>query len=271
MKISRKDTVIIAVLVNISLLAVLLATASKWEKEEEADLKPQVTSVGELLGNEESRKEVNDGKIGFLEEARPLTIYSQAVEKNPVDEIDQVLQQYALKQKVLQVAKEPEEKDEMEEVKPVVQASVTEVKNKEEAQDFFTINVKKDEVLSKIAKAHGVSVEEIMKLNALENTKLRIGQSLKIPVVKKKQSVQTAKTSAAKAPVSEIPACISQIPKKLPSQPKNEIEYYVIKDGDNPWKVARRFHLKYEDLLKLNNLDEEKARNLKIGQKIRIR
>lgn len=244
MKISRKDTVIIAVLVNISLLALLLATAGKWEKEEEKELQSHIITAREPL-----KQEVNN------QEAKPLVIYSQAAEKNPVDEIDQVLQQYALKQKVLQVA---EDSDAVEE--PVAIQEVEEIKVA--AQDFFIVNVKKNEVLSKIAKTHNVSVEEIMKLNSLENTKLRIGQSLKIPIAQKKQELKKQKVQE-----TEVPACISNVPKKL----QNETEYYVIKDGDNPWKVAKRFHLKYEDLLQLNNLNEEKARNLKIGQKIRIR
>jgi LysM repeat protein len=48
-------------------------------------------------------------------------------------------------------------------------------------------------------------------------------------------------------------------------------EYYVLKSGDNPWTLARKFHIKFSDLLALNDLDEEKAKNLKVGQKIRIR
>jgi LysM repeat protein len=50
-----------------------------------------------------------------------------------------------------------------------------------------------------------------------------------------------------------------------------EPEYYIVKSGDNPWTIARKFHIKFEDLLRLNNLDQEKAKNLKIGQKLRIK
>ena len=48
-------------------------------------------------------------------------------------------------------------------------------------------------------------------------------------------------------------------------------EFYIIKPGDNPWKIAKKFHLSFEKLLQLNNLDEAKARNLKVGSRLRIR
>jgi peptidoglycan endopeptidase LytF len=47
--------------------------------------------------------------------------------------------------------------------------------------------------------------------------------------------------------------------------------YYVVKSGDSPWKIAKQFNVKPEDILQLNHLDEEKARNLKIGDRIRIK
>lgn len=51
----------------------------------------------------------------------------------------------------------------------------------------------------------------------------------------------------------------------------DESSMYIIKSGDNPWKIARKFHISFEKLLELNNLDEAKAKNLKIGQRIKIR
>ena len=44
-----------------------------------------------------------------------------------------------------------------------------------------------------------------------------------------------------------------------------------MKKGDNPWKIAKQFNVRFEDLLKMNNLDEERARNMKIGDKIRVK
>lgn len=48
-------------------------------------------------------------------------------------------------------------------------------------------------------------------------------------------------------------------------------KFYTVKQGDNPWTIAHKFHISFEKLLELNNLDETKARNLKIGQRLKIR
>jgi LysM repeat protein len=48
-------------------------------------------------------------------------------------------------------------------------------------------------------------------------------------------------------------------------------EFYIVKSGDNPWKIAKKFHISFEKLLQLNHLDEAKARNLKVGSRLRIR
>lgn len=48
-------------------------------------------------------------------------------------------------------------------------------------------------------------------------------------------------------------------------------EWYTIKKGDSPWKVANAHKISTEQILSLNHMSEEKARNLKPGDKIRIR
>ncbi|HSX13751.1 MAG TPA: LysM domain-containing protein [Chlamydiales bacterium] len=48
-------------------------------------------------------------------------------------------------------------------------------------------------------------------------------------------------------------------------------EYYIVKVGDNPWGIAMKHHMKLEELLKLNQLNEEKARKLKPGDRLRTR
>ena len=62
-------------------------------------------------------------------------------------------------------------------------------------------------------------------------------------------------------------------PSEIKKEPKaaDEPVYYVIKSGDNPWKIARQFGVKYDEILRLNQLDEEKARNLKIGDRVRVK
>ncbi len=67
-------------------------------------------------------------------------------------------------------------------------------------------------------------------------------------------------------PDTEIPS-----PPEEKKQPKRQTkQFYIMQPGDNPWKIAKKFHLSFEKLLELNHLDEAKARSLKAGQRLRI-
>lgn len=114
--------------------------------------------------------------------------------------------------------------------------------------------VKKGDVLEKIARHHHCTVDAIMKLNKLSTANLRIGQTLKLPV-KSSQVSFIAKTPS---------------PSVSSSATEGSPKYYTVKNGDNPWTIAVKNHMKVEDLLKLNNLDQEKARKLKPGDQLRI-
>lgn len=112
------------------------------------------------------------------------------------------------------------------------------------------VTVKKGDSLEKIARTYGSTVEAIILWNGLKNNRIDVGDVLKVPKVSSKDG---------------------PTPSHSPVMFSGEGEFYVLKKGDSPWKIARKFHMNFEDLLKLNHLDEEKARNLKVGDKIRIR
>jgi LysM domain. len=69
------------------------------------------------------------------------------------------------------------------------------------------------------------------------------------------------KKQIAAAPKEEIPLV----------KPKGDEEWYTVKSGDNPWKIAKSEKIDYDDILKLNQMTESKAKNLKPGDRIRIR
>lgn len=102
--------------------------------------------------------------------------------------------------------------------------------------------VKKGDTLDKIAKAHHVTIDELLRFNQLQSTFLRPGQMLKIPASVKEQR-----------PAS------------------NDPDYYVVKVGDTPWMIAHKHHIKVEELLKMNHLNSEKAKRLKPGDRLRVR
>jgi len=118
-------------------------------------------------------------------------------------------------------------------------------------RSFAEVTVKKGDTLEKIARLNKTSVEEIIRINSLSSSFLKIGQVLKLPL-----------GSAAHQP----PPLVEKRPIENSQQ-----EYYTVKVGDNPWTIAMKHHLKVEELLKLNNLNEEKARRLKPGDRLRIK
>lgn len=122
---------------------------------------------------------------------------------------------------------------------------------------YVEVKVKKGDSLEKIAKIHHTSVDEIIKINQLPSSFLRIGQVLRIPTEK----TLTSHSIPPKAPP------VASAKKSTEAGP----EYYTVKVGDNPWTIAMKHHMKVDELLQLNGLNEERARKLKPGDRLRIR
>lgn len=231
MRISRRDTIIIAVLVNTGLLAILLMTAIRTEDEVvvkpagiEAEIPVAINSTKELM-TENAKSPSAKVPVDTVDDA--LGLYSGNARETHVEEIilDRVEQ-------------------------PLVTATVPKTTPQANtAKEFIDVVVKKGDVLEKIARTNGASVEEIKRVNNLTNDKLTVGQKLRIPVINTKKA--------------------GSVVNNQPSLP--HATYYVVQSGDNPWKIARQFKMKYEDILLLNDLNEEKARNLQPGDKIRVK
>lgn len=239
----RKDTIIIAVLINAGLLIVLFASALKSTPPQQ-----------EIAANPSSRVLEPVVKKEYLPSA--------------VDEIDQALQkmtpiaaapslqppahnQTAVAPAInftddLKSFTVPDPSDTAVFSPPTATAFVEEKKSSE----YTEIKVKKGDVLEKIARQHHSNVDAIIAYNQLSSTNLRIGQTIKIP---KKGTPAPAVAVAHSAATST-----------------DAHRYYVVKNGDNPWTIAVKNHMKVEELLKLNNLDQEKARKLKPGDKLII-
>lgn len=115
------------------------------------------------------------------------------------------------------------------------------LEKEEKKNTFFDVIVKAGDSLERIAKLYNTSVEEIISLNNLSNSFLRVGQVLKVPKVVKVEPIV-----------------------------KEEV-YYIVKPGDNPWTISMKHHIKVEELLRINNLDEHKAKRLRPGDKLKIR
>jgi len=238
---TRKDTIIAAALVNAGLLVILFVSA---------------------LSNEQKGQQITFHKAYSDPVTEERIFQSEYKKSSGVDEVEEVLKQYAQKESsVSQTQVLSTETLPSSEPAPVLNASVPEsiavVKAPVEPAEktgpvnYIEVQVKKGDVLEKIAKEHRTTVSDILKLNNLSSSKLKIGQTLKVsPRIAPQQSARPV----VKAPLEPTSA-----------------KYYTIKPGDNLWTIAVRNHSKVEDLLKLNNMSEEKAKKLRPGDSIRIR
>ncbi len=252
---TRKDTILIAVVINAGLLAILFTTAVIYDTDK--------VEQTEFVTPAPEHKTIST-------EPSPTLI---AVASSTGDEVDNVLKYYS-QPSSSRSSMTMDHSFENEAPEPIA-VQPNEEEDGEFGQEhdlsdqdrFVEVRVKKGDVLEKIARANKTTVGAIKRANNLQNERLSIGQVLKIPLK------QEALTTAPQATYTKKP---EQKPEAKPEQKKqtessSEAVYYVIKSGDNPWKVAKQFNVKYEDILRLNQLDEEKARNLKIGDRIRVK
>lgn len=114
--------------------------------------------------------------------------------------------------------------------------------------EYQTYTVQKGDSLYTIAKKFNTTVDNIMKTNSLGTTNLYIGQILKI---------ETKTTN-----VGEIEECLGD-----PALYEEDTTTYVVQKGDSLYKIARKFNISTNDIIKSNNLI---STSLIIGQVLTI-
>lgn len=258
---SRRDIIIIAVLVNAGLLAILFMMAVTSENE----------SVNEA-----------PALVSIVEEKKPLTEISRPssmmTSRTPTDEVDQAIQaltdpstpqpllieddcfdldQDSEEEEIEQPKVQQEQSTSSQEEPEMPKKQQPPVMPKSPSTDGrkVEVTVKKGDSLDKIARANGTTIKAIKEANQLKNDRLKVGQILQVPISNEKKVVS-----------KEKPA-----PKKETEVANIDSQYYTIKSGDNPWKIAKKFNIKVDDFLKLNQMSEEKARNMKVGDKVRVK
>lgn len=236
---NKKDVILVAALINACLLALLFMFAGI----------PNDEPMGDPAEISQTVIETHPLKESFL------TAPPRASMLHPLDEGDSALKEFQepssptliLEEEVFELTEPHEE--------PVVAQPIAKAASPTDSSTrYIEVKVKRGDTLDKIARANNTIVKAIKEANQLKTDRLSIGQTLRIPVADKKPSTSPSKSTQ-----------VSQ------ASPESSPEYYTVKPGDNPWKIAKQFHLKVDELLQLNNLDEERARNLKVGDKIRIR
>lgn len=115
--------------------------------------------------------------------------------------------------------------------------------------NFKSYTVKAGDNLYTIAQENNISVEQIIKDNALTNNTLNIGQMLKIRINANE----------------EIEECIG--PDYTPPTSDSPTVIYTVKKGDNLYNIAKTFNTSINAIVNTNNLTNT---NLSIGQKLKI-
>lgn len=234
---SRRDTIIIAVLVNAGILLVLFALAMPSTKEETESIATVERKTEDIAGAQQPQN---------------LLVAATDEKAVVVDEIDQVLSEWNEQSAAVTTPIALEEGETLS--YPLATAAetkeVAETEKTTSTAKTVEVVVKKGDALDKIARAHGTTAQEIMKMNHLSSTKLQIGQVLSVPDSGKGTKSKKAKSSGAA---------------------KSGVDFYTVKSGDNPWTIANKNHIKLDELLKLNDLNEDSAKKLKPGDKIRIK
>lgn len=208
---NRKSTVLIAALVNSAFLVALFSTAVRTTDKQEQMASPQLTA------------EVAPPPILSTDGAGHKELHTSP----PAVELPETLLH---------------DIPQMKSKEPLATAPAPLQAPEAKEGDFVEIEVKKGDVLERIAKANGTTVARLMEINSLKGPWLKIGQKLKVPRREKQ-------------------------PSRIDSSP----EFYTVKKGDNLWIIASKFKVSISDLKRLNHLDDESAKRLKVNDQLRIR
>jgi membrane-bound lytic murein transglycosylase D len=103
-------------------------------------------------------------------------------------------------------------------------------------REIFKYEVKRGDSYSTIARAYGVTVQDLLSLNNTTSTRLNIGQQIMVP---KELTPKSRSTTTA--------------------QPTTKRETYVVQRGDNLTSIARRFNVTIDQIIGWNNLRSANA------------
>lgn len=118
--------------------------------------------------------------------------------------------------------------------------------------DVITYRVKSGDFLGKIANSYGVRVKDIKRWNNLKSDNLSIGQRLKIYPKNLSATTQIDTQEAQKKSIRS----------------EDEMETYVVEEGDSLWSIAQKFpEISIETIKQQNNL---RSTRLQPGMELKI-
>ena len=135
----------------------------------------------------------------------------------------------------------------------------------QEKKDDPKYKVKSGETLFSIAKAMGVSVEDLKKANGLKDNALSIGQILTVP----------SKTSTPRSKEISMMSDISDEQIELDNKRSRFVKItnhadHKLTKGETPSTLARLYNIEERTILMVNKLDKSAATKLQIGDTLNI-
>lgn len=243
---NRREVVAITVIINIVLLSVLFFTAQRLEED-------SFDHIVAAANSSQTATLPAEEVVSLPQTPAPVPLTAQS--DVPVDEVDSFLRDFAAavaaQQQQQQPIPQPQPVQRYSEPAPQPPMRQTPIATQTvptiPSSNMVDVVVKKGDFLQKIAKQNHSTVEAIKMANNMRNDQLKVGQVLRVPYI----------ASAA----AEKPATVQTIPQG---------NTYKVKSGDSPWKIAKQHNVSIDEILRLNNLDEESAKNLKPGDTIRV-
>ena len=126
--------------------------------------------------------------------------------------------------------------------------------------------VKSGDVIGKIAEKFNVRLSDLKYWNGMTRDRINIGQKLTVYVPNNKVDYYKSKVNAKYAGIAANA--------EVEAEPLTEGEffYYTIKRGENLWSIAKKYPgVSNRDIMKWNGLTDRSAKNLKPGQKLKIK
>lgn len=268
---NRRDIIILATVVNAVLLLVLFTTAQRPNKSYDLPVaslpvkmmdinrnQPVTQKASDSSNKGDSKKVVSQPEAHYEKEVTEATVVQKAVNKTDPNQTSSIIDHPKNEKHIFVATKEKESTaGTASSPKVVVTDALTiqseSLKTQQVPQEanqldkqYTTVVVKKGDFLERIAKANHTTVAVLMQINDLSSTQLKIGQVIKVPVSDKIETNPQVQVS-------------------------NPNDYYIVKEGDSPWGIALRNGIRLNELLQMNDLDEQKARKLRPGDRLRIR
>ena len=217
--------------------------------------KLKVTHPTEPLRNETFAKKEETQKGSTHKVVSGESLYSIAKTNDiPVDElmkINNITNGKIHSGQELKLNKESDSKTQI----AIAEKSESKQKSKiENHQSTITHKIKKRENLGSIAKANNMTVDELMKINNLPDSKIHQGQELKVIQKNESKNQNILLSKAEKRQEDKI------------ENKENSGTHKIIK-GENLGSIAKANNISIEELKSLNNLKDSK---IKLGQELKL-